>query len=98
MQSLREREVWVHESELITVLGTQFEFLWYFARKMGKCTCCGGQPDKKQPYRAFINGHGDFVVYNACGHCRYPISFYVEMSQEPEVNRSIFRYWLGKLN
>ena len=98
MQSIREKEVRIFYSELVCVLGDQFEFLWYFSKKMSVCKCCGGKPEKDRPYRIFINGYGDFIIYNTCSHCDYPIQYYCELSQEPQINARVNRLWCSRHN
>lgn len=98
MQSIREKEVRIFYSELVHVLDEQFEFLWYFSKKMATCKCCGGKATRDRPFRIFINGFGDFVVYNSCRRCDFPVEYYCELSQEPKISERINRLWCSKHN
>lgn len=97
MQPILEKEVRILDQELQGLLGEQFDFLHAFASSLMHCSCCGGAPQDAPP-RIFINGLGDFVLYNHCRECGFPLTSYLEMSYDPDLHASIIYYWMGKLN
>lgn len=93
-----DQGVRIHRLELREVLGSQFDFLWAFAQKRCRCRHCQEGPHRDRPYRIFVNGLGDFTLYNYCRECDYPIQFYVDMSEEPGVSIRIQDLWLSYHN
>ncbi len=97
MQTILEKEVRILDQELQELLGEQFDFLHAFASSLLHCSCCGGTPSL-HPSRLFINGLGDIILYNRCQQCQFPMTSYLEMSYDPELQEVIVHYWMGKLN
>jgi hypothetical protein len=92
------QEVRIHRRELYEALGHQYDFLWAFARKRCRCSECSEAPEPLRPYRIYVNGFGDFSLYNYCGTCDQPTHHHMEMSEEPEISARIQNLWLSYHN
>lgn len=93
-----DQQVRIHRLELREVLGNQYDFLWAFAQKHCRCRHCKTGPHDDRPYRIYVNGLGDFALYNYCRACDYPIQNYIDMSEEPLISIRIQDLWLSYHN
>ena len=91
-------EIRITRGELLGILEDKHEFLWHFAKKMAGCNRCRAYHVVDEPYRIFINGYGDFMLYNRCADCDYPVRSYVDLSQDTDLRRRVRAHWLAKFN
>ena len=94
----RTTEIRISHRELTIHLREHHDFLWKYARKMARCSRCRSEEPCDEDYRIYVNGRGDFAIYNRCGECEYPLHSYVDLSQERAIRRGLRKLWLTKVN
>jgi hypothetical protein len=93
-----DQEVRIHRYELRNVLEFQYDSLWASAQEKCRCRRCDEGPDPDRPYRLFVNGIGDFVVYNNCRSCDAVLRHYHDLSEQRQLTVQVKNLWLSYHN